>query len=284
MPQASQSSNFPLTANVMPLSKIMILRYILSLILLVSTTGCSNIYSRLTYDFEELSSSINILYEIGAEDLAMYTDENLEDIFSEVEAQQYLQFKAPEEIKVILFNDKGRYSNYSSASMRTRGSATTNDIYISPIIRERIETFRSVLKHELSHIHIRQYIGTWSYVRDIPGWFLEGLAVESSGGAGAENVSTEEAIKFIKAGKYFSPRTEGGFLRHNSAHDYGLKPHMYYRQAGLFVRYLKELDNDSFKRSYIGLTKGESFGIVWKMHYGKNLEELWEGFIEKLQA
>ncbi len=175
----------------MPLRRIMILRYIVSLILLVFVTGCSNIYSRLTYDFEELSSSRNIFYENGAEDLVKYVDDNLADLVSELEAQQYLEFKAPEKLKVFLFNDKERYSSYSFASVRTRGSATTNDIYISPIIRERIGTFRSILKHELSHIHIRQYIGTWSYIKDIPGWFLEGLAVEVSGGAGAENVSVD---------------------------------------------------------------------------------------------
>jgi len=72
-------------------------------------------------------------------------------------------------IEVFVFRDKERYSNYSAASERTRGSATTNEIYISPIIRDRIDTFSSILMHELSHVHIRQYIGTWNYVNDIPG-------------------------------------------------------------------------------------------------------------------
>ncbi len=56
------------------------LKLIASLILLVAITRFSNIYFRLTYDFDELPSSKNILYEKGPEDLVEYTHENLADV------------------------------------------------------------------------------------------------------------------------------------------------------------------------------------------------------------
>lgn len=257
-------------------------RYLTALILLINVTGCSHIYSRLSYEFEKLPSSPNINYETGAEDLAKHTEEHLHDLIADVETFQFRRFKSREEIQIYLFNDKKRYSNYSLASARSRGSATTNEVYISPIIRDRIDTFSSILKHELSHVHIRQFTGTWNYVRNIPGWFLEGLAVETSNGGGAENVSDEEAIAFIKKGQHFTPRDKGGFLSHNSAHDYDLKPHMYYRQAGLFVRFLKTQNPQSFKLSYISLTDGASFDSVWETHYDQSIAELWEHFLKSI--
>jgi len=258
-------------------------RYLAILILTVQISGCSNIYSRVTFDFESLAISPQIKYEKGSEELALYVSENLAELISEVEGFQYRRFKAPTEIQIYVFDDKERYSNYSAASIRTRGSATTNEIYISPIIRERMETFSSILKHELSHIHLRQYVGTWGYVKNIPGWFHEGLAVEASNGGGAEKVSDDEAIEFIKKGNHFLPKSKGSILGHKTAHDYGLKPHMYYRQSNLFIRFLKEVNVNSFEKCYLSLTEGVSFDEVWIKYYGKDLDKLWEIFLEETQ-
>jgi len=59
---------------------------------------------------------------------------------------------------------------------------------------------------------------------------------------------------------------------------------MYYRQAGLFISYLKELESDSFKKSYIDLIEGKSFESVWETHYQKTLNELWNSFMDAKQT
>jgi len=71
-----------------------------------------------------------IKYEKGSEELALYVSENLVELISEIEGFQYRGFKAPTKIQIYVFDDKEKYSNYSAASIRTRGSATTNEIYI----------------------------------------------------------------------------------------------------------------------------------------------------------
>jgi len=131
----------------------------------------------MAYNFERLDSPHNIYFEIGSEDLAQYVNKTIDKLIVDVEKEQFKSFNSVDEIKVFVFSNKERYSNYSQASDKTRGSAMTNEIYISPIIRGRVETLPSILTHELSHINIRQYIGSWNYINYIPGWFLEGLAV-----------------------------------------------------------------------------------------------------------
>jgi len=259
-------------------------KYLSSLLVVLTISGCSTIYSRTTYQFETLESPFNIYYETGSEDIAKEIDGFVGDLLSEIEKAQYIKFKSPEDIKIYVFSEAERYSNYSMASIKTRGSATTNEIYISPIIRDRLGTLRSIVAHELSHIHIRQYVGTWDYINDIPEWFHEGLAVTVSGDGGAEKVSKLEASKYLSEGKHFIPRTKGGLLKHKTAHDYGLKPQMYYRQSSMFIRYLIHLDPNAFKRCYTALAEGDSFGSVWKLNYSKDLSELWVGFMSEIQA
>jgi hypothetical protein len=64
-----------------------------------------------------------------------------------------------------------------------------------------------------------------------------------------------------------------------TAQYYGLWPHIYYRQAGLFVRFLKQVDPKAFEKSYVSLTEKEDFKEVWKKYYGKSVNELWNQFL-----
>jgi len=186
--------------------------------------------------------------------------------------------------KVYVFNHRESYSKFANASIESIGSATTDEIYLSPKNRENIGTFPKILAHELSHIHLRQHIGTWQYVTDIPGWFHEGIAVISSNGGGAEKISKKQAAQSLNRGHHFIPIEIGSIFGHESAHEYGLKPQMFYRQAELFVRYLQQSDSHAFKNSYIGIIKGEKFSEVWKKHYGMNVTELWNQFLNEIKA
>jgi len=201
--------------------------------------GCTSIYAWITYDFNKSQYDNRVFYETGADDLASEISAKLNWYISTVENRQYQSFKSPNELKVYVFADKNHYANFSNSTPSARGSATTNAVYISPLINDRRHTLSSIMIHELSHVHIRQYIGTWRYWTEVPGWFLEGLAVEVSEGGGAEKVSDDQARKLIQSGVYFVPEEQSSIWGHNFAHDYGLEPHVYYRQANLFVLYLK---------------------------------------------
>lgn len=260
------------------------MRKLYLIVLLIFLQGCGFVYARFTYDFDESKKDQRIYYEPGVEDLASEISEGLNEYVSVVEESQYRAFSSIDELKIFVFSDKGRYANYSSSSPKARGSASTNEIYISPIIADRRETLSSIVIHELSHVHIRQYIGTWRYWAEVPGWFLEGLAVEVSGGGGAERVSDAEAIKSIQSGVHFTPREESDNFGHKYAHDYGLKPHLYYRQSNLFVRYLKEINPDAFKRSYLSLIDGKEFSEIWLENYGKRIPDLWADYLRLINA
>lgn len=250
-------------------------------ILLLNLTGCSLVYSRLTYEFVPLTGNSQIVYEPGAEDLAKLVAANFATSVSWIEKQQYAPFKDAKAVKVYVFNDRNRYANFSQASVLTRGSSTTDEVYLSEKLRERIDTLPSILTHELSHVHIRQYAGTFKYVTDLPSWFLEGLAVSVSSGGGAENVTSEQAQAAIRKGLRFEPDNSGRLIGPKSAHSYGLEPHMYYRQANIFVEYLSGTNPKGFEAAIQDLLIGTKFGDIWKKHYGQSILDLWLGFINR---
>lgn len=252
--------------------------------MLISLQGCATVYARFAYDFNEHKKSQGVFYESGVEDIASEVSVGLSQFISVVEKKQYHSFLSIDELKIFIFSDKDRYANYSGSSPKARGSATTNEIYISPIIADRRETLSSIIIHELSHVHLRQYVGAWRYWVEVPGWFHEGLAVEVSEGGGAESVSDAEAIKSIKAGVSFTPGEVSSIWGHKFAHDYGLKPHLYYRQSSLFVRYLKKSNPLAFKRSYLSLIRGKSFSEIWLKNYGKRIPDLWADYLRSINA
>ena len=243
------------------------------LITVLLLQGCSS-YARLTYEFDELAGTPNIFYDQEAKNIANRANKSLPDGISSVVNKQYVAFKDLESVKVYIFSSKKRYSRFSGSTPKARGSATKNEIYISPMIKDRIETLDEIITHELSHVHLRQYIGTWRYWSEVPGWFHEGLAVEVSGGGGAEKVSDEQAISAIRSGKYFTPREESSLLGHKYASDYGLEHQMYYRQSYLFVRYLINQSPEAFEEVYLALIDGTSFKDVWVLKYGKSIPVL----------
>src|SRR6266704_580646 len=113
------------------------MRRILVAVLLLLLTGCSWVYARLTYDFVPFSGNGQIWYEPGAEDLAKLAADNFPLSLNRVKKQQYAPFKNSGAIKVYVFNDKARYAHFSHASVLTRGSSTTDEVYLSARLRER---------------------------------------------------------------------------------------------------------------------------------------------------
>ncbi len=241
------------------------------------------VYPRIAYDFVGLDGTNNIFYEPGAEDLTQLVADNLSSSLEKVAQEQVVPFKDLDAIKVYVFNDIERYARFSHASNLTRGSSTTDEVYISAKLRDRIDTLPGILIHELSHVHIRQYTGTWRYIRDIPGWFLEGVGVLTSAGAGAESVSSQEAVQYLKTNPAFLLHDSGGIYRHKYAHDYGLEPHLYYRLASLYVGYLRQSNPQGFAAAFNDMLQQSSYSEAWAKHYGKSNAVLWQEFIASLE-
>jgi hypothetical protein len=254
------------------------MRSALIAVALLLLAGCSFVYARLSYSFSPLPENEQIRYEAGAEDLAKRAAALVERSMAEVEKRQFASFKDRKAIRLYVFSDRNRYARFAHASVLTRASSSTDEVYLSERLRERIDSLPSILVHELSHVHLRQYAGTLRYVSDIPGWFLEGLAVSVSGGAGAENVTAPQAKAAIVNGRSFQPDESGRIVGHKSAADYGLEPHMYYRQAALFVDYLRETDPSAFEATLLEIMHGGTFREAWPRHYGHTISELWRTF------
>jgi hypothetical protein len=245
-----------------------------------SLAACSSIETlsaRYNYNFKILNDDKRIHYEAGSEDVAQLVKENLDKCLDKVASNEYVSFSNLSNIDVYIFNDYQRYAIFSNTKGGRAGSSE-NDIYISPKIKNTIGDLPNILTHELSHIHLRQYVGSWKYVYGIPAWFKEGLAVQTSNGAGAEGISKKEAIQFILEGRHFNPSEGVGIFNLKYSDDYNLSAHMFYYQAGFFVGYLKESNSLAFEKCYNGLISVEDFEDVWRKYYGKSIMELWDEF------
>ena len=99
-----------------------------------------------------------------------------------------------------------------------------------------------------------------------------------------DDAIVQRAIMAIKSGMYFTPREESNLFGHKYANDFGLKPQMYYRQCNLFVRYLINQNPEAFKDVYLTLIKGVAFKDVWVLTYGQSIPELWQGYLNYVQA
>jgi len=242
-------------------------------------SGCSYVYARATYDFHPYPGSPQVLYELGAEDLAGLAAGAFGPGIETVEQRQYLPFKDKAAIRVYVFNDRKHYAAFSRTSILTRGSSTTDEVYLSEKLRERPATLPNILVHELSHVHIRRYTGTLRYVSDVPSWFAEGMAVWVSAGGGAENVTPQDALAAIRRGIRFARKESGSLFGAFGESSNGLEPHMYYRQASLFVEYLHQSRPDDFRAAFVGILRGERFRDAWPAHYGRSISDLWADFV-----
>lgn len=141
---------------------------------------------------------------------------------------------------------------------------------------------------ELSHAHLQGWIGT-NAVLHLPSWFNEGLAVMVSGGGGAELVSEEEARTAIQRGEQIAI-DDAGSLQSLSGIRFDRVPAktapswypvvLAYRQAGLFVNYLRESDPPAFERMMNAVLDGRAFADAVNAGYHTDVRSLWQGFIK----
>jgi hypothetical protein len=257
------------------------------LVLTVNLTGCGLLRSGIaslksTSDFHPLVIDNRVLAESGAEDMAMQVAGYLPEAIRTVEKEQYRDFI--KQVTVYVCATEDSFAGHTGLSKRARGAMITK-VFLSARLKdpEFNESLKAILTHELSHLHLQQQLGVYHYNANIPAWFQEGLAVMVSNGGGAEKVSEAEAMKTILEGKHFTPEAHGSFFWHKSGSSYDLEPHMFYRQAALFVRYIKRQSEFKFGLFMLAIADGGDFDKAFRATYGMSIDETWQDFIDQLR-
>jgi len=246
-------------------------------------SGCSTAtgithYFKSTDHFKTFPKEGRIFYEEGGERFADIIAELLPSAIKLVEDKQYNHFTKP--IKIYICTTIKSFKNMTGRNVKAityRGA-----IFLSPILFNESDKIKGYLSHELSHLLINQYGGTFIGVK-IPLWFLEGLATYVSGGGGAGDITDDEAIAYMLNGRYFTPELNGGIIFRKTASSYGLTPHMFYRQSALFVNFIREYNETSFQKLLTGIYNGESFRKAFGSSYGISMNKLWSIFMIQLK-
>ena len=251
-------------------------------ILSILITGCSISHHAMalfssTDHFIQVQGDNRVLFEPGAGNHAQKISTFLNQAIQQIEEKQYRPFPKP--VQVYVCASRESFTNYFGADV---SAGVTSKLFLSPrVFDQGDEIARLYLIHELSHLHLLQFLGSYK-MRRLPFWFKEGLATYASGGGGANKVSEEEALAAFHIGKHFIPNKTGGIFSQKTPSDFGLKPHMFYLQSMMFVSYLEERNRESFRRFLWSVEQGEHFSSAMENSYIEDLEGLWSDFMKNI--
>lgn len=233
---------------------------------------------RSTDHFLIYSMDERLLYEPGAKKYVDTIAGFLDSAVQQIETMQYSQFKDP--VRVYICGSRESFKRYFGADVR---AGVLVKLFLSPrIFEDGNDVAEMYLTHELSHLHIRDQIGNYKMIK-LPTWFKEGLATYAAEGGGAHTVSDEQAIESIKSGKHFVPNDSDGLIFQKTASDWGLRPHMFYRQSMLFIKYLSETNEEGFRKLLLLVENGQRFSAAFETAYNRKLEVLWDDFIKDIE-
>jgi hypothetical protein len=144
-----------------------------------------------------------------------------------------------------------------------------------------------MLTHELSHAHLCSWISQLQFMR-LPQWFREGLAVMVSEGGGAEGVSELQALDAIRRGDHITIENSSSllnlaavkFVRQPEIPDTSFRIKMAYRQAGLFMTFLRDTNPAGFARMMNAILDGHPFAEAVMTGYKTDLDKLWSRFVQ----
>ena len=234
-----------------------------------------------------LPENSQVHYEPGAEDYAHDVSALLPGAIARIEAAQGRPFAHPVTIGVYATPEAYVAAN-GIGSMQPVGVTAFGRVNLSPALDwQQHRRLPAILTHELSHAHIEGWISTYAFVH-LPNWFKEGLAVMVSGGGGAEFVSEEEARAAIERGECIAIDDTGSLstllvgVRFVRAPP-GTSSHqivMAYRQAGMFVSYLRDSDGLGFARMINAILDGRPFAEAVTVGYHHDVHSLWQQFAQ----
>jgi hypothetical protein len=234
-----------------------------------------------------LSDNSQVHYQPGAEEYARNVAALLPDAIARIEAVHGRRFAQSVTVGVYATPDAYAVANGLGSAVPV-GVTFAGRVNLSPkLFWAQRQRLRAILTHELSHAHIQGWIGAMAYVR-LPNWFKEGLAVMVSAGGGAELVSEEEARAAIQRGEQIVI-DDAGSLQNLADVRLEIAPIktapwypvvLAYRQAGMFVNYLRESDGPAFDRMMNAILDGRTFAEAVTTGYRDDVRSLWQKFIE----
>jgi len=245
-------------------------------------SGLWNIPDRLP----PLPDNSQVHYQPGAEDYAREVAMLLPDAIKRVEAVHGRRFAHPVTVGAYATPEAYAVANGQGSDVPV-GVTFAGRVNLSPKLfwpqRQRLP---AILMHELSHAHLQGWIGANAYIH-LPNWFKEGLAVTVSNGGGAELVSEEEARATIQRGEQIVI-DDTGSLQNLSEVRFDRAPAkqtpswypvvLAYRQAGVFVNYLRESDRLAFERMLNAIIDGHAFAEAVTVGYHDDVRSLWQKF------
>ncbi len=257
--------------------------------LALCSTGCGPVTASLhdPHALPAVEEDSRVHYEAGARAYAEAVAKILPGAMAKIEAVHGAPFGGS--FIVAAYASEDAYAAANGRGDATPGGVTfLSRITLSPRLwRTKPEQFEAYLTHELSHEHLFSHLSSVDYFR-IPAWFMEGLAVMASDGGGAQFVSIEEAKRAIGEGRVIEtpdePYLPGNFSlkfppRYNGENIYR-RAHMAYRQAGMFVAYLRDKNPAAFKSLLHRLLSGERFKTAFQASFGSSVAGNWTKFAE----
>jgi hypothetical protein len=236
-----------------------------------------------------LADNSQVHYQPGAEDFARDVAALLPDAITRVEAAHGRPFAHPVTVGAYATLEAFVAAN-GLGSDAPRGVTFLGRVNLSPkLFRPERRRLPAILTHELSHAHIQGWIGENAYIH-LPKWFKEGLAVTVSGGGGAEAVSEEEARAAMQRGEQIGIDDAGGLkdlladIRFDRVPT-TTAPSWYpivlaYREAGMFVNYLRESDGPAFDHMMSAILDGRAFAEAVDAGYHDDVRSLWQQFVK----
>lgn len=261
-------------------------RYVVIIFISVQLAGCTSVkalfaMTRSTEHFLASSENPAIFYEQESAQYAVLIAPQLNSAIQVIESKQYAVF--PNKVRVYIPASIDSFSSYCASEI-PRACVIGDRLFLSPKLFKEDRQVSGILIHELSHLQLSQYLGRWNYQLNVPSWFAEGLASYVSDGAGAENVTRADAIQAIKAGVSIVPNASGSLLFPKTASDFGLEPHMFYRQSSMYVEWLHDLNEEHFKRLLLLLHADNTVEQAVVESYGFSVADGWLRFVQEISS
>jgi hypothetical protein len=255
-----------------------LLQFGLWLLVAVLAAGCATTSLKPAGEFAVLASDPRVLYEPGAETQAQRVADLLPAAIAEVEQAHYRAFLRP--VTVYVCGTPRCFSSHVTSQNVSAATVPDNRIFLSPrLFDTESQRLPLILAHELSHLHLGQQIGHYSYT--VPVWFHEGLAAYASDGGGAEYATEEQAAEAIKHGQTFTPGTLDTPLTRHKAEYWKLPTYVFYREALMFVEYLRSLGEARFRDFLLGVENDEDFALAFGNTYNMTLTAAGKRFSQR---
>lgn len=238
--------------------------------------GCSSLAYRDAGDelaaFEVLHGTPQVRFGPGGEAYARQVAALLGDAIRQVEAFHGRAFRTPPVVHVC--GDDACFHRFVAAKWHfTAAVVYDNRLLLAPrlFVREP-ERLRPILVHEMSHLHMGQYLG--HYTMSIPVWFHEGLASLAAEGGGADLVTDDDAWRAALASRHFLADEQHLPWQRRHAQNWGLSISVFYRQSMLFLAHLRAQDPQQFVALLNRLQDGVGFDEAFAQTYQANPNRL----------